>query len=598
MKSTERWVDQTLAAMSLPEKIGQMTQASCKALTPAEVADFAIGSVLSGGNDNPTPNTPEVWADMVGSFVDAAAGTRLAIPLIYGVDAVHGHSSVGGATVFPHNIGLGAVGDSDLGRRIGKATAVEMLATGVRWTFAPTVAVPHDIRWGRTYEGFGRDPALVSQLAAALVDGLQHDHGGAAAVLACPKHFVGDGGTTWGSVRRLGWVHWWDPWGDGWQIDQGDTVVTEAELRRVHLAPYAAIAQTAHTVMASYSMWNGERMHAHHELLTGVLKQELGFDGFVVSDWMGIDQIDPSYEKSVVTAINAGVDMVMVPIEWRRFIDAAIEAVADGSIPMSRIDDAVRRILRSKAALGLAEPPQEEAPALSVVGADDHRALAAEAARRSAVLLKNQRALPLRRDAGPIAIAGTAADDIGLQCGGWTVGWQGGIGATTPGTTLVDAFRRVQPGAVAYDPTGDFPGRGRGGVGIVCVAEPPYAEGPGDRAIPTVSDEDRAVFAKMRARVGTLVLVIYSGRPLVMPDLMAEADAVVAAWLPGTETTELPALLLGDHQFEGRTPQPWPAAAVDLGDPDATPLYPVGHGLRYRASSEVAVYQAGDGAAG
>jgi beta-glucosidase len=588
MSTSRIWVERALERMSMSEKIGQMTQASNDSITPAEVADFGIGSVLSGGNGNPSPNTPEVWADMVGSFTDAAAGSPAGIALLYGVDAVHGHSNVRGATVYPHNIGLGAVGDPALVRRIGEATATEMLATGVRWAFSPCVAVPQDIRWGRTYEGFGRDPRLAASLGAALVEGLQHDRGGAAAVLACPKHFIGDGGTAWDSVGNPPWTHWWDPWGDEWKIDQGDTRVSEDELRAVHLAPYeAAVDAGAWSVMASYSSWNGVKVHGHRRLLTGVLKEELGFPGFVVSDWMGVDQLEPDYRRSVVAAVNAGVDMVMVPIDWRQFIAVMEAAVADGDIPVTRIDEAVRRILLAKAALGLDGDDRGEMPSLGMVGAREHRQLAAGAARRSAVLLEERGGLPLRPGTQTIEIAGRAADDIGLQCGGWTVGWQGGSGATTLGITLVDAFRRTYDGDVAYDPTGRFDGERAGGIGIVCVAEPPYAEGPGDRAVPSVSEEDRAVFARMRDRCDTLVLVVYSGRPLLIEDLLDRADAAVAAWLPGTEATELPGLLLGDTPFEGVLPQPWPASAEELGDPKAIPRYPVGHGLRLGVAVEV-----------
>ena len=586
--TNQAWIEHALEQMTVSEKIGQMTQVSNDSITPAEVAEHTIGSVLSGGNGNPSPNTPHVWADMVGSFNEGAAGSRCAIPLIYGVDAVHGHSNVRGATVYPHNIGLGAIGDADLIRRIGRATAIEMLATGVRWAFSPCVAVPQDIRWGRTYEGFGRDPRLVSSLGAALIDGLQHDRGGDLAVLACPKHFVGDGGTTWDSVGNPPWTHWWDPWGDEWRIDQGDLRASEEELRTIHLPPYeTAVAAGALTVMASYSSWNGVKVHGHRRLLTGILKGDLGFPGFVVSDWMGVDQLDPDYRRSVVAAINAGVDMVMVPIDYRQFIAAMETAVANGEIAVARIEDAVRRILRAKAALGLHRDNSATVPPLSVLGDSEHRALAAGAARRSAVLLENRRGLPLRPGTDPIEIAGRAAADIGLQCGGWTVGWQGGIGAITPGTTLVEAFQEAFDGEVVYDATGQFPNRPPGGIGVVCVAEPPYAEGPGDRAVPAVSDEDRAVFAKMRERCDTLILIIYSGRPVLVSDLMDRSDAVIAAWLPGTEATELPGLLFGHYQFEGVLPQPWPAAAADLGNRHAVPRHPIGHGLRFTATADV-----------
>lgn len=579
MKDLKGNVEAVLGEMTLAEKIGQMTQASVESISPAEVADHHIGSVLSGGNGNPSPNTPATWADMVHSFLDAGSATRLGVPLLYGVDAVHGHGSVGGATVFPHNIGLGSAGDADLVERIGEATRTEMLATGIRWAFAPTVAVPQDIRWGRTYEGFGRDPELVSALGAASVRGLQGSNPDRLEVLACAKHFVGDGATSWGTAPRLDFVDWWDGWGGVWQIDQGDAQISEQDLRSIHLLPYrAAIDAGVATVMASYSSWNGDKLHGHRHLLTDVLKGELGFDGFVVSDWMGVDQLDPSYETSVVTAINAGIDMVMVPDEFRRFIDTMTSAVSSGHIPMVRIDDAVRRILRAKHAAGLADAGHER-PSLDVVGSPQHRALAAEAARRSAVLLKNDGALPIEAGTESLTVAGAAADDIGLQCGGWTVGWQGGTGPTTPGTTLLDGLRAAADCEVRFDPSGDFGDIERSTVGIVCIAEPPYAEGPGDSAMPTASDEDRLVFARIRASTDKLVLVIYSGRPLVIPDLIEQADAVVAAWLPGSEAGALAEVLIGRRPFEGRTTQPWPRTREDLEAPGTAPLYPTGHSL-------------------
>ncbi|MDF1596899.1 MAG: glycoside hydrolase family 3 protein [Acidimicrobiia bacterium] len=577
MISHDSTIEQLIAGMTPAEKIGQMTQASNEAITPREVADLSIGSVLSGGNGNPTPNTPSVWADMVGSFVEAAG--QSGIPLVYGVDAVHGHSNVGGATIFPHNIGLGSAGDEGLVERIGQATATEMRATGIRWTFAPTVAVPQDIRWGRTYEGYGRDPELVAKQSAALVRGLQGSGQGPLSVLACAKHFVGDGATTWGTAPRFSWEHWWDGWGDSWQIDQGDARISEEQLRSIHLRPYiAALEAGVMTVMASYNSWNGEKLHAHHGLLSGVLKEELGFRGFVVSDWMGVDQIDSDYETSVVRAINAGVDMVMVPDDYLRFIEVMKRVTASGRIPVERIDDAVRRILRAKLAAGLFDP-QPPTPPLSAVGSTEHRALAAEAVRGSAVLLKNDGALPLAAGARSIEVAGRAADDIGLQCGGWTVGWQGGSGRTTAGTTLLDGLRASSPHGIEFDPSGDFSSPNRPDIGIVCIAEPPYAEGPGDRATPTASDEDRAVFARMRERADVLVLVVYSGRPLVIPDLIDRADAVVAAWLPGSEGAALGEVLSGLHRFSARTSQPWPRSFEALDDPEPTPLFPAGHGL-------------------
>ena len=576
-------ISSLISEMTLAEKVGQMTQVSNEAVTPTQVADNFIGSVLSGGNGNPAPNTPSVWADMVGSFVTASDDTRLEIPLLYGVDAVHGHSNVRGATVFPHNIGLGAAGDADLVERIGRATATEMAATGIHWAFAPTIAVPQDIRWGRTYEGYGRNPELVSRLGKALITGLQDPHWDTT-TLACAKHFVADGATGWGTAARSMWSDWWDGWGETWQIDQGDASISETELRTTHLLPYAAAIEAGvMTVMASYSSWNGVKMHGHRHLLTEVLKGELGFRGFVVSDWMGVDQLGPDYEENIVTSINAGVDMVMVPEEFERFIDAMTQVITSGLIPVTRIDDAVARILRAKRVAGLTASKTRQ-PSLQAVGSAEHRSLAAEAVRRSVVLLKNDDALPLPTDAPSIHVAGKAANDIGLQCGGWTVGWQGGTGRVTPGTTLLEGLRASVSADVEYDPTGRFTDMEQCDIAVVCIAEPPYAEGPGDSARPTATDEDCAVFARMRERARVLVLVIYSGRPLIIPELAAKADAVVAAWLPGSEGAALGELLAGQHSFEGQTPQPWPRAFGDLDDPMATPLYAVGHGLRLLSS--------------
>ncbi len=567
-----------VSEMTLAEKIGQMTQVEKGSITPAEVADYHIGSILSGGGGNPPHNTPQTWADMVHSYLEAGSNTRLRVPVVYGVDAVHGHNNVRGATIFPHNIGLGAVADTDLVARIGRATAEEMAATGVRWTFAPTVAVPQDIRWGRTYEGYSRDPAVVARLGAGLISGLSDVSDGAVPVMACLKHFVGDGGTAWGTVAPPQWVDWWKGWGPQWRIDQGDTQVTENVLRAVHLHPYVAgIDAGAATVMASYSSWNGEKLHGHHHLLTGVLKRELGFEGFVVTDWMGIDQLESSYEASVVRAINAGVDMVMVPIDFRRFIDVVTAATAGGLISIQRIDDAVRRILTAKASVGLTTPVPGDPP-LGVVGSAAHRALAAEAARRSVVLLSNDGTLPLRPTPETLYVAGSAAGDIGLQCGGWTIEWQGQAGPITEGTTLLQALRTGHED-VRHAADGVFAGEEKLPLGIVCVAEEPYAEGVGDCAVPDVMAADRAVFSRMRSRCERLVLVVYSGRPLVITDLIEASDAVLAAWLPGTEATELPDLLFGRRRFEGHLPQPWPRTAGDLSDAGAVPLFSMGHGL-------------------
>src|SRR5260370_2693269 len=399
-----------------------------------------------------------------------------------------------GEAVCPHNGGLGAAGDPDLFERVGRITATELLATNVRWAFAPAVSVPQDIRWGRTYEAYVADPALVSSLGAAYIRGLNVDLD--RPVLASPKHFVGDGGTMWGSTRRYEWVQgWWNSAApDRWQLDQVDLRGDEASLRSVHLRPYDhVIAAGALSMMISYSSWNGLKLHAHRYLLTDVLKGELGFGGFLVSDWLGVSQLDPSFERAVCLAINAGLDMVMVPFEYERFISAVDDAVEAGIIPHSRIEDACRRILRVKAAIGLFTHPFGDGALLPLVGSDGHRAVAREAVSKSQVLLKNARsALPLSQGARKVFVVGAAADDLGLQCGGWTIEWQGGRGAITEGTTLLRAVAAAAPEAlIAYRPDGDFDGE-HAEVGIVVLSEPPYSEDEGDRSDPPLPPEAAA----------------------------------------------------------------------------------------------------------
>ena len=475
--------------MTLAEKIGQMTQAEKNSISPKDVTRYFIGSVLSGGGGSPRSNTPEDWLAMVSGFQEAALSTRLGIPLLYGVDAVHGTAAVVGATVFPQNVGLGAADDPDLMRRIGAATAAEMAATGIRWNFAPVVAVPQDIRWGRTYEGYGESAELVSRLATPYIEGLQDGEsdqrfGEPATALATAKHFLADGGTAFGSST----TEIMKPY----LLDQGDARIDEATLRRVHLPPYkAAVDVGVGSVMASFSSWNGVKMHGNRDLLTGVLRDELGFEGFVVSDWQGIDQIPGDYYSDVVTAINAGIDMVMVPYDYKLFIDTLTRAVDKGDVSEERIDEAVRRILRVKAEMGLFDAdPLQPGAALEVVGSAEHRNLAREAVRKSLVLLQNNDAtLPLAKETPLIYVAGQAADDIGIQIGGWSTQWQGEEGDITAGTTILGGIEEIAgPDAqIRYDPAGQFDDfaddQGNlmpADVAIAVVAERPYAEGVGD----------------------------------------------------------------------------------------------------------------------
>ncbi len=573
LPSAERAED-LLARMTLEEKIGQMTLIEKGSIQPTAVTDYFIGGILSGGGGYPTSsNTPAAWAEMVNSYQEAALATRLSIPLIYGVDAIHGHNNLKGATIFPHSIGLGATRNAELVQQIGRATAVETRATGIPWDYAPVIAVPQDIRWGRTYEAYGEDTALVSELGAAFIRGLQEDglHS-QTAVLATPKHFIGDGGTVWGTSTT-----------ENYTLDQGDMQIDEATLRALHLPPYeAAINAGAQSIMISFSSWNGTKMHAHQYLLTDVLKEEMGFAGFLVSDWQAIDQISPDYYQAVVTAINAGVDMNMVPYDYKGFITTMLTAVEKGDIPESRIDDAVRRILTVKFNLGLFETPYPDPAQLALIGADEHRALAQEAVSQSLVLLQNENeALPIPLDA-KIFVAGSFADDIGVQSGGWTIEWQGKAGNITPGTTILAAIKATASGEVAYNKFGKFENfNPPADVGIVVLGERPYAEGRGDAADLSLSNSDIELIHRMGEQAEHVVVILLTGRPLLITDALSLADAWVVAWLPGTEGQGVADNLFGHHPFTGTLPYTWPTHIdqLPLGTAEGEPLYPFGYGL-------------------
>ena len=590
---------QLLSQMTLPEKIAQMTQVEKNSLTPEDVAKHGIGSVLSGGGGNPEPNNPEAWLLMVQGFQRAALQSRLKIPLLYGSDAVHGHNNMVGATILPHNIGLGATRDPDLVRRVGRVTALETSAVGVRWDFAPAVSVPQDIRWGRAFEGYSQDTAIVSELATAFLTGLQGDSlSEPTSVLACIKHYVADGATTWGTSKRVDRAalqidqtlananldaSFSKLVTEGaWQLDQGSSDIDEAELRRVHLPPYeAAVKAGALSVMASYSSWDGLKLHAHRYLLTEVLKNELGFEGFVVTDWEGVDQISPDdFYDSVVQAVNAGIDMVMVPFRFERFMETLQKAVSQGDVPLARIDDAASRILYVKARSGMFEETGTPPGLLEKVGSAEHRKVAKEAVRKSLVLLKNESALPLEKKQA-LLLAGRAANDVGYQCGGWTVTWMGGPGPIAPGTTLLEGVKAVAPDAeISYRTDGDFDTRAE--VGLVVLAEEPYAEGMGDKEDLHLRPEQITLLERVRSHCDKLVLVLFSGRPLILTEQLPLCDALVAAWLPGTEGQGVAEVLFGDYNFGGKLPFVWPAsmAQVPLSRlENQEPLFPLGYGL-------------------
>jgi beta-glucosidase len=588
-------VDDLISRMTLEEKVGQMTLVEKNSIRPADITARFIGGLLSGGGGSPSHNTPEDWAAMVNGFQQYALQTRLGIPILYGVDAIHGHAAVKGAVVFPHSVGLGATRDPDLVERIGRATAQEMAATGITWNYAPVVAVPQDIRWGRTYESFSENTDLVSKLAVAYVKGLQHVGGQpnrshTLTVLATPKHYVGDGGTTWGSPAAAD--------GQRFMLDRGVTEVDEATLRAVHLPPYAAVLDAgAKSIMVSYSSWGGLKMHANRYLLTDVLKGEVGFDGFLVSDWRAIDQIPGDYDHDIVTSINAGLDMIMVPTNYDAFINGLTRAVENGDVKVERVDDAVRRILTAKFELGLFERPFSEEMQLASIGSAEHRELAREAVRKSLVLLKNHaNALPLAKDTPTIFVAGQAANDIGILSGGWSIEWQGKIGDTTPGTTILEAVQNtvldgttvLYSQSAEYEATIDDAGSPvMADVGIAVVGELPYAEGAGDSPDLALSDQDVALIQRLRDRSKTLVVILISGRPLITTDEIALSDAFVAAWLPGTESQGVTDVLFGDYDFSGKLAFTWPRSVnqlpLDLHNLPATgcdaPLFPFGFGL-------------------
>jgi len=628
-------VEGILSRMTLARKAAQMTQPERLHATPAEVGMFGVGSVLSGAGSCPGQNRPVDWARMNDRYWEASTAPRddgqPAVPVLYGVDAVHGHNNVLGAVVFPHNIGLGAAGSPDLMRRIGRVTAREVLATGVDWTFAPTLAVAEDDRWGRTYESMSVDPRLVGVLTGAIVEGLRGSEFGGDGILACAKHWAGDGATTGG-------------------VDQGDCdrELDDPGFRRMHLAPYGpALDAGALAVMVSLSSIRGTPCHAHRKLITDVLKGEFGFAGFVVSDWNGVLHVDPDLDEAVVACVNAGIDLFMVPERWREFIEVVVRQTEAGRIPVERIDDAVRRILSVKEQIGLFDRPRPlDRPATGNedFGCAAHRAVAREAVSRSLVLLKNGPAdhasspvLPLDPSAR-VLVTGRNADDRGSLCGGFTVEWQGVIGneKIKGGTSIWEGVRDMAPGAklLTADELKELAAPGKGDHGFDCavvvVGEQPYAEGMGDirdwmqseivtgggptyarsgeselerkygelvdevdpgghgpgalepygdtLSLSRLHPEDLEAIRRASSLGVPVVTVLVSGRPLVVNEEMAASDAFVAAWLPGSQGEGVANALFGRTPFTGKLPRPWPATDIACNEP-AEELLPTGYGL-------------------
>lgn len=601
-----------LNELTLEQKIGQMIQTERMSIGPDEVRANHIGSVLSGGGSCPGDNTPDDWIAMNDAYWQASTRSASGIPTLYGVDAIHGHNNVRGATIFPHNIGLGCANDPELMERIARVTAREILATGVEWTFAPTVAVAQNMQWGRMYESLSEDPETVSRLSAPFIAAMQ-DEG----VIACAKHWVGDGGTAHG-------------------VDQGDTRVTEEELRATHVYPYIACLKAGVlTVMASFNSWYGDKLHGHRRLITEVLKEELGFEGFVISDWDGCDYLNPDFGETVALGVNAGIDMFMVSEKWRDFAWHLAQHVRAGRVSETRVDDAVFRILCVKLHYGLFEAPRPETRAKSYAasfGAAAHRAVAREAVRKSLVLLENQNnALPLRRDAR-ILVAGKNAHDTGHQAGGFTIAWQGlsgseggamhpAYGAAAYGAYAgrtkgeLEGATSVWEGICEYAPQAEFSVDGRAArrgaydVAVVVIGEKPYAEGMGDiRADDAIigqegqkikglmkvlqpygrslelrhlHPEDLETLQRIVEAGIPVVTVFIGGRPLVIEEERKLSDALVAAWLPGSEGGGIADALFGAAPFTGRLSFTWPkvAPASDQKLVEVEARYPRGYGL-------------------
>lgn len=574
---------QMLAKMTLDEKVGQMVQVDMHALRdPADIERYYLGSMLSGGGSGPAENRPEAWLDAIGGFQRRALQTRLKIPLLYGIDAVHGHNNINGAVIFPHNIGMGATHDPALAREAAQVTAQEVAGTGIHWVFGPCVAVAQNIRWGRTYESYSDDPNLVSDMGTAQMLGFQTPLQNGFSVLACPKHFLADGGTQ-----------------DG--VDEGNTICNEAVLRKTFLAPYRSVVDAgARSIMVSYSSWNGQKMHGNKYLLTDVLKGELGFKGFLISDWAAIDQLSPNFKNDIKTSVNAGLDMIMIPYgpgqrdNYVEFINDLKDLVTAGDVSQSRIDDAVLRILRVKYEIGLFAHPFADPKLLSEIGSPTHREVARQCVRESLVLLKNENhALPLSRQIKHLVVVGEAADDLGMQCGGWTISWQGTTGAVTRGgTTLLSAIRQTvsAQSEVTFSPDASHL-EGADAI-IAVVGEMPYAEMKGDRTNLSLASADAELIEKAKGAGVPVVTVLYSGRPLVLGPALEQSDAFVAAWLPGTEGEGITDVLFGDYKSTGRLPRPWPRDNSELdsavfANGGAQPLFPSGFGLTSATAAEI-----------
>jgi len=549
--STEVRVADLLNRMTAAEKIGQLALVEKNSVSDLnDIAQYGLGALMSPGNGKPDDNTPAGWLAMVNNFQSYSQKTRLAIPLLYGTDANHGLGAAIGATIFPHFIGLGASHNANLVKEVAKATAEEVAATGISWVFSPDLDVTEDIRWGRTYETFGSDPKLVGLLGQTYIEGLQSVNQNGLTLAATAKHYVGSGSANWGSSINK-----------DYSIDQGNVTISEAELRQIALAPFKqAIKADVKTIMVGLNKWNGNKITFDKYLLTDVLRKELGFQGLVLSDWYGVYGNQINKYSATVKAVNAGIDMIMLPFDYKPFYEDLQRAITTGEIKQSRLDEAVGRILTVKFELGLFDKPPTDLSNIKIIGSEEHRKLARQAVRESLVLLKNNQTVPLTKNPSKILVAGSAANNLGKQMGGWTVEWQGIDGNWVPGTTILHGIQTaVSPSAkVEYNLTGSFPNQTTlADIGIAIVGENPYSEGVGDNAHPKLSAEDLAVITNLKKVSQKIVVIIVSGRPLDIKQYATDWDAIIAAWLPGSEGQGVADVLFGDYSFTGTLPIEW-----------------------------------------
>ena len=585
------FVNNLMKTMSIEEKVGQVIQADLDFIKPSDLRDYPIGSVLNGGNTSPRGElraSPAEWKSLAQEFYEESKKTGASIPVLWGTDAVHGHSNVFGATIFPHNIGIGAAANPQLVEDIGVAVAEEVLATGLFWTFAPTVTIPQNFRWGRTYEGYSEDPVLVSKLGSAFIEGLQgtkKEFLNDTKILGTAKHFLGDGGTYLG-------------------IDQGDTRANEENMRVIHGEPYfASLNSCVRVVMASFNSWNGSKVHGNKYLLTEVLKEKMNFTGFVVGDWNCHQQVPGCNTGSCPESFNAGVDMFMVPENWKALYKNTVKQVKDGEISKERLDDAVKRILTVKQQLGMFEGRVPNQTKYSEVGIQKNRDIARRAVRESLVLIKNNNATLPIKNKQKILVIGDSADSLKIQTGGWTLDWQGANNTNSdfPGSvTFLQALKEYENLEITHkNSLSNLDLNKNYDLVIVAYGEEPYAEGIGDRKNLFYRDSKTLNTLKRLKRNGNKVVsIFFTGRPLWTNEFINLSDAFVVAWLPGTESRGMTDVLVANedgsvnYDFQGKLPFSWPSdpnqSTIAFYDPASDAEFDYGYGLTYKSPKALA----------